>query len=96
MKKPKILVGRAIDGISINGLEYLLDDSGKPKEFDNVHQAKMFLRENGFHFLSDEELENAFAFTETNSSTMTKEEYIKEQILHYIMLQICEKFKFDD
>ena len=25
-----------------------------------------------------------------------KEEYIKEQILHYIMLQICEKFKFDD
>ena len=24
------------------------------------------------------------------------EEYIKEQILHYIMLQICEKFKFDD
>ena len=23
-------------------------------------------------------------------------EYIKEQILHYIMLEICEKFKFDD
>lgn len=24
------------------------------------------------------------------------EEYIKEQILHYIMLQVCEKFKFND
>ncbi len=24
------------------------------------------------------------------------EDYIKEQILHYIMLQVCEKFKFDD
>jgi pyruvate-formate lyase len=24
------------------------------------------------------------------------EEYIKDQILHYIMLQVCEKFKFDD
>lgn len=24
------------------------------------------------------------------------QEYIKEQILHYIMLQVCEKFKFDD
>lgn len=23
-------------------------------------------------------------------------DYIKEQILHYVMLQICEKFKFDD
>ena len=23
------------------------------------------------------------------------EQYIKEQVLHYIMLQICEKFKFD-
>ena len=23
-------------------------------------------------------------------------DYIKEQILHYIMLQVCEKFKFDD
>jgi len=22
-------------------------------------------------------------------------EYIKEQVLHYIMLQVCEKFKFD-
>ena len=25
-----------------------------------------------------------------------EEEYKKEQILHYIMLQIFEKFKFDD
>ena len=24
------------------------------------------------------------------------EEYIKDQILHYIMLEVCEKFKFDD
>lgn len=22
--------------------------------------------------------------------------YVQEQILHYIMLQVCEKFKFDD
>lgn len=24
------------------------------------------------------------------------DDYIKEQILHYIMLQVCEKFKLDD
>jgi hypothetical protein len=78
MKEPKILIGRAINGISINGLEYVLDDLGKPREFENINQAKMFLKANGFEFLSDEELEDAFTFTETNTETMTKEEYAKE------------------
>lgn len=33
------------------------------------------------------------AYKHTNKP---EEEYIKEQILYYIMLEVCEKFKFDD
>ena len=29
-------------------------------------------------------------------NTYPTEEHLKEEILRYIMLQICEKFKFDD
>ena len=40
-------VGRAIEGISLNGLEYLLDDNGKILTFDSQNTAVTFLLEQG-------------------------------------------------
>jgi hypothetical protein len=42
-----VTVGRHINGITINPLEYLLDDSGEPIEFTNEESAKSYLREHG-------------------------------------------------
>ena len=43
-----ILVGRVINGISINGLEFLLKDEGEDRrEFNTVEDAKGFMREVG-------------------------------------------------
>lgn len=44
---PGIIIGRPINGISINGLEYVSDDDGKPMEFPSVEAAKAFLTEHG-------------------------------------------------
>ncbi len=44
----KVIVGRPVDGITINGeLEFLLDDSGEVKVFDSPEQARSFLISNG-------------------------------------------------
>ena len=51
----KILVGRAINGITINGLEYLLSEDGaEPLRFNDVHEAELFLKDHG---LTDEDIE---------------------------------------
>ena len=42
------LIKRPIDGISLNGDEYLLDDDGNEMIFDTVSQAKAFLIQNGY------------------------------------------------
>lgn len=68
MYKPKpkqmIIIGRPINGISINGLEYLLNDDQTEMEFADKDSAKQFLRENGFADLTDDELEDSFVFEE--------------------------------
>lgn len=51
-----VIVGRPINGISINGLEYLMDDEGDYKIFDDIDTAKKFLMENGFDKEDMEEL----------------------------------------
>lgn len=43
-----VVVGKHINGITINPLEYLLDDNDEPMEFESKETAKKFLRENGF------------------------------------------------
>lgn len=40
-----VIIGRPINGISINGLEYVLDASGEPMVFANEEAAKKFLME---------------------------------------------------
>jgi hypothetical protein len=42
-----IVIGRPVNGISINGLEWLLDDNGDPIRFIDGSAAKQFLLDNG-------------------------------------------------
>ncbi len=44
----RIAVGRPINGITINGLEYLLDDEGDLMTFESEQKAKEFLAEKGY------------------------------------------------
>ena len=41
------LVGRAIEGVSLNGDEFLLDNKGEPLVFNSIEQAKDFLVNKG-------------------------------------------------
>jgi hypothetical protein len=59
-----ILIARPINGISLNGREYLLDEENKEMEFKDKESAKQFLRDNGYENFSDEELEDSFDFIE--------------------------------
>ena len=43
-----IKIGRPINGISINGNEYLLDDDGKPMLFSHEKDARRFLMSHGY------------------------------------------------
>jgi hypothetical protein len=43
----RVIVGRPVNGISINGLEYLLDEHNKVKEFADKKEAVQFLKDNG-------------------------------------------------
>jgi hypothetical protein len=42
-----VIIGRPVNGISINGLEWLLDDNGDPMRFTDNSAAKQFLLDNG-------------------------------------------------
>ena len=44
----RVAVGRHINGITINPLEYLLDDEGDLMTFESEEKAKEFLAEKGF------------------------------------------------
>ncbi|MDR2555349.1 MAG: hypothetical protein LBC64_07965 [Fibromonadaceae bacterium] len=58
-----VLIGRAVNEISINGLEWLLDDNDKPMRFINGNTAKQFLFDNG------ESIENIYAYWFENEET---------------------------
>lgn len=52
----KVVVGRPIDGITINEeLEFILDEEGGVRIFDSPEQAKNVLKQDGF---SDEDMEH--------------------------------------
>ena len=50
-----IIIGRHINGITINGLEYVLDDNGEYMVFETEEKAKEFLFKHGF---KEENIEN--------------------------------------
>lgn len=43
-----IIIGRHINGITLNPLEYILNEDGNPMMFETEDMAKDFLRECGF------------------------------------------------
>ena len=43
----KFIIGRAINGITINGREFVCDDKGDVMEFDSEVEATDFLKANG-------------------------------------------------
>ena len=56
-----VRVGRAINGISLNGLKFLLNDDGNEKYFRDKETAKVFLIING---IPEEDLEDGFVYQE--------------------------------
>lgn len=61
-----IEIARAIEGISINGKEFLLDEKGETMKFEDRKAAFDFLKSNGFEHFSDEKLEDSFFIEESN------------------------------
>lgn len=53
-KPPRYVIGRPINGITINGLEYVLTDDGDEMIFDSIEDAKDFLSGCG---IGEEEIE---------------------------------------
>lgn len=49
MAEVKFLIGRAINGITINGREFVCDENNEPILFDNEDLARAFLKENGIN-----------------------------------------------
>jgi len=62
-----IVIGRPINGISLNGLEYLLNEDGDYKEFNSKEEAKTFLNSMFEEPLTDDELEDNFMFLDTET-----------------------------
>ena len=60
----EVIIGRAINGISINGLEYVLDENNEPIVFDDVEDAMQHLRDNGYEGFTNEKLDELFTFEE--------------------------------
>ena len=49
-----VMIGRPINGITINGLEYVLNEKGEPIKWATERQARLFLKEHG---ISEKEIE---------------------------------------
>lgn len=60
-----VVIGRPINGIGLNGLEYLLDQDGKRIVFDNVEAATKFLKE---HRHSENDIDD-FGYVFKNSDS---------------------------
>jgi hypothetical protein len=56
-----VIIGRAINGISINGNEYLLDEKNNVKRFESVQKAEEFLKDMGF---TSQEIEECISIEE--------------------------------
>jgi len=64
-----IVIGQFIDGVSINGYEYLLDPDNleKVKVFNSKEEAMAFLNSFLDRPYSEEELDEEFAFLDTET-----------------------------
>jgi hypothetical protein len=74
-----ILIGRPIEGISLNGLEYLMnDDNSDYRFFSDKAEAYEFLR---VHMgeVSDEDLEDTFMFMDTETDFENPEAFKRNE-----------------
>jgi viroplasmin and RNaseH domain-containing protein len=75
-----ILIGRPIEGIALNGLEYLMnEDNTDYKFFNSKEEAMGFLRDNMTEPVTDEELEDAFMFLDTETDFENPEAFNKNK-----------------
>ena len=72
-----IVIGRPIEGISLNGLEYLMDENGDYKLFNTKEEAKEFLNSNFEEPLTDDELEDNFMFLDSETDFENPEAFNK-------------------
>ena len=73
-----IVIGRPINGISLNGLEYLLNEDGDYKEFNSKEEAKTFLNSMFEEPLTDDELEDNFMFLDSETDFENPEAFKDE------------------
>ena len=64
VKRTPVIVGRPINGVTLNGLEYLQDEDGVPIYFEDRDAARKYLREHG---VTDDEMED-MEFRESNGT----------------------------
>ena len=75
-----IIIGRPIEGIALNGLEYLMEeDNTDYKYFNDKREAMDFLNSLSEDIkLTDEELEDSFMFFDTETDFENPEVFKKE------------------
>ena len=74
-----IIIGRAVEGIPLNGLEYLLNvDNTDYMFFKNKCEAMDFLNSLMLEPFSDEQLEDAFMFLDTETDFENPEAFNNE------------------
>lgn len=75
-----IVIGRPVEGISLNGLEYLMnEDNTNYKLFEDKREAMDFLNSMFEEPVSDEELEDAFMFLDTETDFENPEVFRKDE-----------------
>lgn len=60
----KYIIGRPINGIPLNGLEYALDNNQEFLQFDSIGDAEAFLKQSG---ATEEDIENFYMIVEANN-----------------------------
>lgn len=84
-----VIVGRYINGVTINGLEYLQNDDGEVICFNGIAAAKAYLRE---HEVTDDEME-AMVFRESvGTCCRCGDPLFPSDIAGYV----CQCFKCDE
>ena len=75
-----IIIGRPIEGISLNGLEYLMnEDNTDYKYFKDKNEAMEFLNSVMETPLTEEELEDGFMFLDTETDFETPEIFKRDE-----------------